>query len=149
MKVVELRDCLRHQSLATNDLKADLVQRLVQAVIERAQVQELPVGEVENAAVQPFAADAYWKLLKQCSTELPNLDKDGVRFREPTMPESEDVHREARVEKLNYEDTFDRSPFVGATLFPERKSNRKLKRDTNGVYTYKKIVSTKTPPKLE
>ena len=32
MKVVEIRDALRHRTLATNGLKADLVSSLVQAV---------------------------------------------------------------------------------------------------------------------
>ena len=138
MKLGELQDCLCHWALATDGLKADLVWRLVQAVTDGVQVQDLPVGEVKNAAGPAFAAGAYWKVLNQGNAELPNLDKDGVMFREPTVPESEDAQREARVKKRNYEATFDRSPFVGTTLLPKRKSNGKLIRDANGVYTYKK-----------
>ena len=149
MKVGELRDSLRRRVLATNGLKADLAKRLLEAVKVGVPVQDLPVEQVENGAGAAFAVGAYWKVLEQNSAELPDLDRKGFRFREPTVPESEDVRREARVKKKNYDATFDRSPFVGTTLLPERKPNGKLRRDAQGTYTYKKMVSTKTGPNME
>ena len=107
---------------------------------------------MNNSAGEAFQPGAYWKLLEQAGTEVDEsvINVDGVSFRAPITPAKE--HASAFTEKpkkRNYDETFDRRPFITERLLPEKNDKGKCKRDKDGKYCYKNLHLDKTVPILE
>ena len=71
---------------------------------------------------------------------------EGVCFSGPTEVESES---HLCPKKRNYSETFERAPFVGTTLLPERTLSRRFKRRGDVNFCYKQQTYTKTVPNLK
>ena len=127
--------------------------RLTEAVENGVAIQEeQPRNEVINQACDSFQPGAYWKLLEAKGEEIDesNATINGVRFRAPTMPAAEHaVDSDHRVKKRNYEEIFDRAPFISNVLLPVRKVNGILQKKNTGEHVYKKQLCTEAVPNLE
>ena len=68
LKVDGLRAELKRRGLGRKGLKAELVDRLKRAMIDRVPIQNLQESEAANTNV--FAQGAYWKVLKPDAAEV-------------------------------------------------------------------------------
>ena len=106
LKVDHLRTELKMRGLGRGGLKAELVARLKQAMIDKVPMKNDQASEAANAVV--FATGAYWKVLTPDDTEIEDPNHN-TQFHAPTVGEEE----VPVVKKMNYPHVFDRAPFVG------------------------------------
>ena len=158
MKVVDLRKELGMRGLSKNGNKGVLVKRLKEGIQKNVPLLvDRPTEQMENSAGDGFEAGAYWRLLEATGPPLDDsiMEVDGILFRAPTTTEEE--HKNAdfdeRPKKRNFGESFDREPFVGNQLLPERilkgKYRGQLKKNKVGNYIYKQQQSEESNPNLE
>jgi Transposase IS4 len=129
----ELLELLR-ESLAQNDQTENSNQQRNKQNKKTAKKDEL----------SGFATAAYWRQLVPLTDPVPD-PLNGTHFHSPTVSEGDICAEPTR--KHNYEETFDRMPFVGKIHVPTILKSRKVKLGKDRKVQYKEMVSSEGAPK--
>ena len=152
MKVSELRDQLALRNLSKNGRKAELLQRLLTAIKNNLPlIANANPEKLANMAGAGFAPTAHWELIDPGDEEVNDslVDTDGHVFYHPTADRHPNEAVNAGPVKKNYNEQFDRQPFVQNAKVPIRNSRGKIRHDNNGNVLYHTINSSDTLPNID
>jgi Transposase IS4 len=148
--------------LSVSDLKIELQKRGVRGIYNKSkpQLQHLLRHSLAskdltipaNSTAKPkkkddmsaFAINAYWQPLVPESA--PVAEPENIaNFRAPTVPEEE---AEFVPVKYNFNEQFDRPPFIGMKIVPRLNRNRKISKTTNNRIVQWSVVADEGGPRL-
>jgi len=132
-----LKDMLKEKKLSTNGSKAVMVQRILTGIprtrsIPRNRNPQLAEEEEEGEVLTGFPSTAKWKELLPSQEPVREPTMPGLRA--PTVPEGEEP-----IAKLNFEETFDREPFIEQCEVL-KEVNGKLVKDRRGNYVTETVT---------
>ena len=152
MKVSELKEQLVLRNLSRNGRKADLLERLISAVRNNIPlISNATPEQLANMAGHGFAPTAYWQLLDPGDVEVNDslIDIDGHEFYPPIAGRLQNEAINAGPPKKNYNQTFDREPFIQSVKLPLRNKRGKIRHDKDGNTLYDNTNSDQTVPNID
>jgi len=152
MKVSELKEQLVLRNLSRNGRKADLLERLISAISNNMPlINNATPEQLANMAGDGFATTAHWELLDPGNYEVNDslIDTDGHQFYPPVAGRLRNESINMGPPKKNYNETFDREPFIQSVILPLRNTRGKIRRDTDGNILYHNSNSDQTVPNID
>lgn len=152
MKVSELKDQLGLRNLSKNGREAELLQRLLIAIkINLSLIANANPEKLANMAGAGFAPTAHWELIEPGGEKVNDslVDTDGHVFYHPTADRLPNEAVNIGPVKKNYNEQFDRDPFVQNAKVPIRDARSKILVDNNGNVLYHAINSSDTLPNID
>mgnify|MGYP003326642903 FL=1 len=150
MKVLELKAELKKRGVSIRGKKEELINRLKKAIEEKMPI----VGEGNDKneldyAGEGFPLGARWEL-EEAIDDVNKQDDDmiieGIRFREPTANERDDIDGTGYQKKKNFRIEIDRPPFVSFCVQPEEVRNQIRDKDK---YQYHTKLHKSSMPNIE